>query len=149
MRIKFYKFRAILFIYLIKLLAKFFFVETPPLFSVTALIKKEKKLLFVNLSYQNGLGFPGGVVKAGETLEEAIKREVLEETGLQVIKSTYYSSVFASYNGIPTASVIFEVETQGQLKESEEGKLMWLEPKKGVDKLFYKDSQIALKNYLK
>lgn len=40
-----------------------------------------------------GLGLPGGIIKAGEDVETALKREVLEETGLRVTKLTYIGSV--------------------------------------------------------
>lgn len=148
MKIKFYKLRAIILLYIVKFWAKLLFVEYPPIFSVTALINKNDDLLFLNLSYQKGLGLPGGIIKKGETLEEAVRREVLEETGLKVVDCKYFISVFAQYKGIPTASVVFIVNTVGNTKPSEEGSLIWMKPKEAMDKLFYKDNVITLKKYL-
>lgn len=62
MAIKFYKLRALVLVHIIKLLTKILFVEMLPIVSVTALISKKGRLLFVDLSYLQGLGFPGGVV---------------------------------------------------------------------------------------
>ena len=131
-------------VYILKFFSKLLFIESPPLFSVAALIEKGGKLLFLNLSYQKGLGLPGGIVQEGETLEETLKREVLEETGLKVTKSMYFSSVIGSYKGIPTASVVFLADTLGKLKSSEEGELVWMRPKDAIGKLFYKDSATAV-----
>ena len=135
-------------LHIIKFLAKLFIVEFPPIFSVTALIEKGKRLLFLDLSYQKGLGLPGGIVQSGETLEGALEREVLEETGQKVVDSKYFTSVFSVYKGIPTASVVFLVNTSGKLKASEEGELKWLKPEEAMDKLFYKDNVLTLKKYL-
>ena len=79
---KFYKIRAVLAIFLVKIFSKIMAIEFPPIFSVTALIEKNGKLLFMDYSYLKGLGFPGGIVKAGENMEESLEREVLEETGI-------------------------------------------------------------------
>lgn len=52
--------------------------------SVYGVCIREGKVL---LSGQwNGYDFPGGAVEKGETLEEALKREVREETGIEVSK---------------------------------------------------------------
>lgn len=148
MRIKFYKLRAIVLIYILKFFSKILSVESPPIVSVAALIEKGEKLLFLNLSYQKGLGLPGGIVQEGETLERTLKREVQEETGLKVTKSKYFSSAVSSYKGIPTASAVFLVETAGNLKVSEEGGVVWMKPEEALGKLFYKDSITSVQKYL-
>lgn len=149
LKLKFYKLRIVTLFYLFKLLSKLLFVEFPPLFSVAALIEKEGKLLFLDLSYQNGLGLPGGMVAGGETLEEALSREVVEETGLKITQSQYFTSVaVSSFRGLPTSSVIFLVKTSGQIRASEEGTLLWLKPTEAIDQLFYQDGREALQKYL-
>jgi ADP-ribose pyrophosphatase YjhB (NUDIX family) len=55
--------------------------------SVAAIIvndKKETLLLNHVLRPRSGWGFPGGFLDANETPHEAIKREVMEETGLDL-----------------------------------------------------------------
>jgi len=60
---------------------------TRPFLGVGALIFEAEKVLLVERGKEPLQGFwsiPGGIVEAGEKLEEAIRREVLEETGLEV-----------------------------------------------------------------
>jgi len=47
---------------------------------------KENKILMVFLEKTNEYKFPGGGVEKNEKNEDALKREVLEETGCNVIK---------------------------------------------------------------
>jgi 8-oxo-dGTP diphosphatase len=65
---------------------------------VSAIIQKENKFLLVKQAkgrYMEGLwAFPGGKVEAGETPEIALKREIKEETSLDIsIKELFYSTV--------------------------------------------------------
>ena len=51
---------------------------------VSALIFREDEILLAHRSDIDWWNLPGGGMELGETLEETVKREVLEETGLQV-----------------------------------------------------------------
>lgn len=58
-----------------------------PVLGVGALIFEDGKVLLVERGREPLAGYwslPGGCVETGERLEDAISREVLEETGLQV-----------------------------------------------------------------
>jgi len=58
-----------------------------PFLGVGALIFEEDKILLVERAKEPLKGYwslPGGIVETGERLKEAVRREVLEETGLDV-----------------------------------------------------------------
>jgi 8-oxo-dGTP diphosphatase len=58
-----------------------------PQIAVGAIVIREGKLLMVQRGRDPGAGLwsvPGGRVQAGEYLSDALKREVLEETGLEI-----------------------------------------------------------------
>src|SRR5471032_178471 len=58
-----------------------------PFLAVSAAIVRDGKVLLVRRARKPALNLytmPGGVVEAGETLLEAVKREVREETGLEI-----------------------------------------------------------------
>jgi ADP-ribose pyrophosphatase YjhB (NUDIX family) len=60
---------------------------TRPFLAVSAAILREGKVLLVRRARApaNGVfSLPGGVVEAGETLTEAVKREIAEETALTI-----------------------------------------------------------------
>lgn len=59
-----------------------------PVVGVGAVVVDEGRILLVQRSRDPGAGLwavPGGKVRRGETMREAVRREVAEETGLDVV----------------------------------------------------------------
>ena len=110
--------------------------------SVNCIIVKNNKLLLVQQNRPKEVkgkwSIPGGKVEKGETFEEAIIREVKEETGLDVISSEHLSIKQAE--PYQTIKHIFKVETEGKVSfpEDELMNAKWLsldEIRKMKDKL--------------
>jgi ADP-ribose pyrophosphatase YjhB (NUDIX family) len=84
-------------------------VDCLPIVSVEAVIVDGDSLLFLkrnNPPVKDRWWFAGGRIRKGETLEEALVREVKEETGLQVIESklvNVYSRIFDERHDITIA----------------------------------------------
>jgi mutator protein MutT len=58
-----------------------------PITAVAAIILQNDKILLIKRGSEPNIGkwsIPGGSIEFGETLEEAVKREVREETGLEI-----------------------------------------------------------------
>lgn len=62
-------------------LVAYYYLFRPITLGVRLLAIKEDKVLLVRHSYQEAWFLPGGGVKRGETLEQAIRREAREECG--------------------------------------------------------------------
>ena len=80
------------------------YTDSQPIFQRTAsraIIKKDEKYLLIR-GNMGDYKFPGGGVESGESLEETLIREVLEETGYRVIEESiqYYGKVHEKKTGL-------------------------------------------------
>jgi 8-oxo-dGTP pyrophosphatase MutT (NUDIX family) len=65
-------------------------VNAPTSLGAVALIESEGKVLLEERSDCRLWGFVGGKVEGGETVTEALHREVWEETGLEIASATFF-----------------------------------------------------------
>ena len=88
-----------------------------PLPTVDAIVVRAGRVLLVRRKYPPpGWALPGGFVDVGETLEQAVCRETLEETGLRVTKLRQLHT-YSDPKRDPrqhTVGTIFEVEAEGE-----------------------------------
>jgi 8-oxo-dGTP pyrophosphatase MutT (NUDIX family) len=73
--------------------------------SAYGIIVFRNKVLLLNSKSTNKLWFPGGGAERGERLEDALRREVKEETGIRIKikKFLYFEEVFFYYDPLNEA----------------------------------------------
>ena len=78
-----------------------------------------------------GITFPGGHVEINETLEEAVIREIKEETGLDIKNPILCGIKERPWgDGVRYIGLLYKTnEFSGSLKESEEGEVFWIKEK--------------------
>lgn len=102
---------------------------------VVALIKKDERILLgkrARKPYHNKWDLPGGRVDPQEFLEDAIKREVKEETSLILSKFTLDQAYhYPGDEGSPAIFLLYQVESfYGQMELTEElPELKWVDRK--------------------
>ncbi len=77
---------------------------------VLAVCKLDDKYLMTNHKIR-GIEFPGGKVESGETLEDAVHREVFEETGAS-IQALKYVGYYTVHDRIPFSKAVYFVDAK-------------------------------------
>jgi len=127
-----------------------------PKVTVGAIIGKRGKILLVKRNskpFRNYWTFPGGHIDLRETVIQAIKREVKEETGLTLIKPRFFcfdDEIFPRLGWYAVLLVFFgKAKGKIKLQEKEVKEIRWF-AKKDISKikLAFHHGQV-LKKYFK
>ena len=102
--------------------------QLPPLVGVGAAVLHEDRVLAL-LRYDGLYALPGGTMRYGETCDSALRRELLEETGVEVT----IEGLVGVYSGpakgrnVRAVVVVYRCRwTAGSLHGSYEGEPLWL-----------------------
>ena len=95
---------------------------------------KEKEILFEKRTDNGMWCVPGGALELGESLEEALKREVKEETSLDIFNPKLFDvragvhMIYPNKDEVYYTDVVYEInEYKGELKpDSESKELCWI-----------------------
>jgi 8-oxo-dGTP pyrophosphatase MutT (NUDIX family) len=89
-------------------------------------IRREGRVLVIRRNDGRGLCFPGGLAWPWESDEDAMLREVREETGL-VATSFEFAFRYESRTDIAVRIAVFHVQAPGAVRKSWEGTPEWME----------------------
>lgn len=101
--------------------------EWPPFCSVLAVIEQNNELLVIDRTDGQGIFLPGGFLKTSESPDQAIIREIREETGLEV-QPVFLLGAYAPQQQRIKSVILCYVCTVagGKEKNSFEGDLLWI-----------------------
>ena len=118
------------------------------LVSVAALVTNDRgEILLVNSPWR-GWEYPGGLIEPGETFQEALKREVREESGVE-IEITGFVGICKNV-GKDIVNIDFTARyVSGDLRTSEEStEVIWATPEKAMELITFPLTKKRLTNML-
>jgi NADH pyrophosphatase NudC (nudix superfamily) len=126
-----------------------FYINPTPV--VAALVFLDDKLVIVSSKNKNLWGLPGGYVSTGESLEEALTREILEETNLHAKITGFLASYPMVKSERDLVFIVFTAEAhEGEPKAGDDvDELLLLSPKEAYEQLTGKFAKQALDFWMK
>ena len=118
------------------------------LVSVAALVTNEKgEILLVNSPWR-GWEYPGGLIEPGETFQQALHREVLEESGVE-IEITGFVGICKNIER-DIVNIDFTARyVGGELRTSDEStEVIWATPKQALEMISFPLTKKRLMNML-
>ncbi len=88
------------------------------------IIHRDGRFLVIDRNDGRGLSLPGGLSSWREPEESTLRREVHEETGLEVIGLSLKTR-YPSKAELPCFISVFDVQVSGEIRESWEGRPRW------------------------
>ena len=127
--------------------------------TVDTIIQKESKILLIKRKkdpFKNMMALPGGFVNEGETVEEATKREIREETSLEIrlldILGVYSDPNRDPRKHIMTTVFVGEIESSKDVEAiagDDASDIVWLDLESIEKHVFGFDHKKIINNYLK
>ena len=122
---------------------------------VTAgIVEKDGKLLIAKRksgkSIESLWEFPGGKLEEGESLEECLKRELMEELNIEVKVDSYLCSSFFNHKGKEMELLAYRASyVAGELKMFDHDDIRWVNPSEFNNYEFIEPDKVIIRKLVK